>query len=194
MREYYHLVSLSRDPCESDEKWWESAVASEWICRGCYSMSHRVSLPDVKLAVMPDKASLNFIPATDLMVVSRDFVEALGDDVVSQYTDLGRLIGPGGEIINSYYSFMGKYTILIRTNKSSTRICDVCGRRLYCLNPRDRKRYLIASQVGTSPIYHAQIGLVVEDILYEKIRQTKPRKLSAGKIAIKNKASDGLDF
>jgi hypothetical protein len=149
-------------------------------------------LPDIKLSVVPDRASVNFIPQTGLLVVSEDFVEGLGDDVLSKYIDLGRLIGPGNEIIDSYYSFRGKHSILIRGNKlSSHRVCAECGRQLY--HPKG-KMYLIRPEIGDSPIYHAQVGLVVEDTLYEKIRQIKPRKLGAGKIAIKQKASDGFDI
>lgn len=192
MGEYYHLYSISRNPCEYDELWYDGALANNLICRECGSINAQLPLPDIKLAVMPDKASLNFIPKTGLLVVSRDFVEALGDDVLDQCVDLGHLIEPGGELINGHYSFKGKYSALIRGNKlSSYRKCAECDRLLYY--PKG-KWYLISSQIGGYPIYHTQIGLVVEDVLYEKIKQTKPRKLGAGKIAIRDKASDGLDF
>jgi hypothetical protein len=101
---------------------------------------------------MPDRASVNFIPQTGLLVVSKDFVEALGGDVLSKYVDLGRLIGPDNAIIDGYYSFRGKRSILIRGNKlSSHRICAECGRQLY--HPKG-KMYLIRSEIDDSSIYH----------------------------------------
>lgn len=186
-----HLVTLSKNPCEPEVEWYENALKS-WICPDCRTVRADSPLLDVVLNARPDNASVNFVSAAGLGVISRAFMEQVGESTFREYFELGTLIGPNGKVVDDHFSFRGKQLVFIRGDtKSSYRRCADCGRFLY--HPSG-KRYVLSHDVTDDHWYESQFHqLLIPEVKNQAIKAALS-KTAQYEIPVQSRPDDDLEL
>ncbi|MCI0365951.1 MAG: hypothetical protein L0219_19000, partial [Phycisphaerales bacterium] len=88
-------------------------------------------------------------------------------------------------------TFRGTATLFIRGDESSsTRICELCGRRLY--HPHGR-RHLVVRPPSEHSIFESQFHqLIVTPEIYDRVKQRQWRKLGVDRLKVLDQPRDGL--
>lgn len=187
---YYYLYSREKSSVEVDEPWISTELVGKY-CPKCFNLYPNPSIPQIKLKHRAMKTSLNFINLiTGLYTISEDFYKAVGKENITENFDTKPLLSCKGDVLEFPFVIKGKKQIIIRGDeKSQFRICSKCGNYLYfpC-----GKWYLVKNEIENIKICQAQIGLVVCQEIYERLKITKQIKLGILKLPLVDKPIDNI--
>ncbi|MBI4661415.1 MAG: hypothetical protein HY735_21540 [Verrucomicrobia bacterium] len=168
------------------------AVRRTWLCRGC--VSPKPGTPEVDATIQelePDNTPINIVNGCGLGIARKEFLFALGEDVIRRYLFLGRVFRQDGAELENWVTFHGKHEIIVRGSKHvSFRKCPECGKRLYFAMG---KRYLYPEPPKGIEMFDSGCGgLVVTERLVVRITLNKWRKLACIKLPVFSAPKDGL--
>jgi hypothetical protein len=189
--EYWHLTGPGQVSC-SAEKGYSERARREWLCPGCLSIREGTGPLDVEIEEKrPASAPLQVVWGMGLTVAPRDFLDALGRDLVERELHVGKVIGDG-KLLPDWVCFHPKQRVIVRgTTRALTRRCGTCGRDVYsaweednlCPPPPPQAR-LMATATGGS--------LVVTGDVLAKIDRAKWKRLKAKRLDVLDEPRDGL--
>lgn len=184
---FYSLQPLG-DSCEIVD--YEIADARKsWLCPGCAAVRVPTQV-DVRLSEEPSDQPLNFASPSCLGIISREFIDALGEEVVRSHLYIGRVAFRGTPQSPDWFTFRGKSTIIVRqTEHAGYRICGVCGR---CVYFGMGLSYLYPTPARGIEIFDAGGWLVLTKRLFSRVAERTWRNLDVVELGIVDTPRDGF--
>ncbi|VWB87532.1 hypothetical protein BLA13014_04050 [Burkholderia aenigmatica] len=190
---FYLLGYSGMDRCDFDPSWYEENES--YFCKTCHRQKYFESALDVVVdGVVRERSDMIFtglIPGS----MSYRMRDALGGDL-DRYLNIGTIFSQvGGERkVQPYVAFTGvlPYVTLRGRNPSIFNGRSFPeGERIYtcpeCKFTSRRERrpfFLMESECPEAPISCVELGLLVRESVYEKIKQIKWKKVGIDKVEV----------
>lgn len=160
-----------------------------WLCPRCGAVRHHRPI-DVRLDDDPPKQALNFICGTFLGIMSREFRDALGEQLLDRYFHVGSVSFRGTINSADWFTFHGKHKLIVRrVERVIARTCEVCGRCMYYGMGRP---HLFPEPPASVEIFHSGIAeLVITAAVKERLMSRNWKNLAITKLEIPNRLLDG---
>ncbi|MBN3824838.1 hypothetical protein G3O00_14595 [Burkholderia sp. Ac-20384] len=192
--EFIYLLCYSgMDRHDFDSSWHEQN--EDFFCKTCHRQKYFKSALDVVLEEeVRERADIIFsglIPG----VMSRHMCDALGQDL-DRYINIGKVFSQVGEVreeqpyvaftgVRPYVTLRGRTPLMLGGRKfpedERIYICPECGFK----SRRERGPFFLPkSECPIDPISCAELGILVNENVYEKISQKKWKKVRVDKVEI----------
>ncbi|MBN3839453.1 hypothetical protein [Burkholderia sp. Ac-20349] len=195
-KEYFYLLYYSgMDRNDFDPLWY--GQNEKFFCKTCHRQKNFESSLDVivdgDIRELTDMPFIGLIPG----IMSRRILDWLGSDA-DIYLNIGKVFSQMGGVRKEqpYFSFTAKRPYIVLRGKNPDvlmgrpipederiYICPECGFK----SRRERRPFfLLKSERPGDPISCADLGLLIHQSVYEKIDQTKLKKVRVEKVEIVN--------
>lgn len=146
---------------------------------------------DVVIQCVPDKSAMNTVYGVYVCFAVAEFLSALCNGEASRFFHLGRVLDSEHGEVSGVATFMCQKSMLVRgSEKSSFRICPICGR---CLYSAVGKRYVLKRDVQDAVIVEDQKGcLVVSESVVQRLKGREWKNLGVKKLEVRDEPVDGL--
>lgn len=188
---YIHLHTNTMNPCSMDKAFGKMAKTT-WLCSGCNYPKPDTRAVEVMLqGTKIDDPPLNFVYGFGVPVAHKDFLFSFGEDVVRRDLYLGPVLLSGGQLLNDWVTFRGRYRPIIRGRKNvAYRQCGECGRDVYFATGT---RYLCPAPPADAVLYESDLfGLIVPEYLIDVNALRQWRRLVLDKLPVFDIPKDGL--
>ncbi|HIH2752967.1 hypothetical protein L3V59_28905 [Burkholderia aenigmatica] len=192
--EAFYLLGYSGiDRCDLDSLWYEES--EKFFCKTCHCQKCFKSALDVVVdGVIRERSDMIFtglIPG----IMSNRMRDALGEDV-GRYLNIGKVFSRVGEEVKEqpFVAFTGilPYVALRGRNPSifngrpfpeDERVyaCPECN---FTARRERRPFFLMKHECPDAPISCVDLGLLVHESVYEKIKQIKWKKVGVDKVEV----------
>ena len=187
---FVHVYPSTMNPCSP--AFGSNRTPPNWLCTGCCRPRPDVHGIDIQIQeATPGRGALNFVSGTGVAVARKAALKAMGDLIVSRDLYVGRVFGPGGEVIKDWATYRGRYRIAVRgTEHISHRICESCGCSAYFAMG---ERHLFPSPPPDAQLFESGPGgLVLETNLADRIGIKSWRAVHIEQLPIVPAPLDGL--
>ena len=101
-------------------------------CPECRNLRENASPVNVPIVRVEIRSALHWPGYSDIGLIRKDLIEAIGREILSQYLFLGRVVDEDGKAYSDFETYVGRYHNSIRGSRNPTlRRCQTCGRRIY---------------------------------------------------------------
>jgi hypothetical protein len=186
MNKYYHIGSgatLAMQP------------AAEWLAsfRERFPCFHRPTEDSIDVVIenRPEDIPLSFVAHALVAVIRVDLLEVLSPEAM-HFLSFGRVFDSSMRLLPDLRTIGSASRFFMRGGPNSTRhFCDRCGSFLY--HPLG-SWYMLESDLDGRPIYYSSrlIGMVVNQDLYERVRERKWKQLFLSPLKVRREPLDGL--
>ena len=119
------------DPCGLTKSFYDEARES-WLCAGCGNPREERAIDVQVEAEPPVNIPLNFAQGSTVGIANKDFLFSLGKEHVIGHLHLGGVLGPNGDLLEDWFSFVGRHRLIVRGSEhAQARVCTVCGKNVY---------------------------------------------------------------
>jgi hypothetical protein len=192
---YYHVRPTGvNNVLSQDVDDFQSALGVV-LCVGCGAPLNPSGPSNVKIQGSRVRSRMmSFIWGSGLIVASQRFLELIPEKILETELLLGTVIDGFGDRLDGWSTVKARTRVMIRGKRSAqTRVCSLCGRRLYYAAG---KHYLYpAPAIGRGVFESNKAGLVFPESVFMKMAIVPGNGFGIERLSVLDSPRDGLgDF